>query len=216
MGVPNEPWIDRLKDDLWEITSEAARELWPGPTPDHPPYFNYRWEHTQQVERDSQRLLHVVGGDEDVVMAAVWVHDRFQPQYVDDNHAEQAEAWAREGLPTLGFPQEKVEAVCYAIANHSSPPGAIPLAEHDAQLLWDADKLSKIGATSILAYLCAIPAFPQHVIGFEEIAHYGMSRLSWAKDLSSVFYFEPSKKIAQRRFEIQRLFYEQLQEEVVL
>jgi HD superfamily phosphodiesterase len=71
-------WLFHIRKDLEKITGPVAAEIWP--TPKGRPYFNYRLEHVRQVERDARWLLQQVGGDEEVVLAAVWLHDRFQPQ----------------------------------------------------------------------------------------------------------------------------------------
>jgi HD superfamily phosphodiesterase len=143
------------------ITGQAARKHWPGLSPEAEPYYNYRFEHVRQVERDAQRLIAVVGGDTEIILASVWTHDRFQPQYEGDRHAARAAEWVREHLASLGFPISKVPAVEYVVANHSNAPNTIPENELEARLVWDADKLSKTGALAVISFLCSIPAFPQ-------------------------------------------------------
>jgi len=198
------------------ITREAAHSHWPGATPDNPPYFNYRLEHVLQVERDAMRLMESVGGDEEVILASVWIHDRFQPQYRDENHPAEAGQWARENLLSLGFPEDKVEKVCYCVANHSNPPGTIPEDAEDARILWDADKLSKVGAVSIAAFMCGIPAFPDKIMGFRKIAQFGKENTKKFADLPESFYFGISRIWAKERLEAQRAFYDDLAREVDL
>ncbi len=209
-------WLAILRSDLESITREAAHSHWPGSTPDNPPYFNYRLEHVLQVERDATRLMELVGGDEEVVIASVWIHDRFQPQYQDNNHPAEAEQWAREHLASLGFPEDKVEAVCYCVANHSNPPRTIPEDAEDARILWDADKLSKVGAVSIAAFMCGIPAFPDKIMGFREIAQFGKDNTKKFTDLPDSFYFDISGFWAKERIEAQIAFYDDLAREVGL
>ncbi|MBA3533831.1 MAG: hypothetical protein H0T73_18085, partial [Ardenticatenales bacterium] len=77
-------------------------------------------------------------------------------------------AFAREFLPTIAFPSEKIEAVAEAIAQHEGLTrpaadwrkregtpfcAAPPLQPIEAALLWDADKLSKIGPLAFLHFL---------------------------------------------------------------
>jgi uncharacterized protein len=209
-------WLEILRKDMEMITSKAALNHWPGSSPDDPPYFNYRLEHVIQVERDAVRLMETVGGDREIVIASVWIHDRFQPQYRDSDHPVQAEQWARNSLATLGFPTEKVEAVCYCVANHSSPPGAIPGTEEDARILWDADKLSKIGAVSVAALICGIPAFPDKVMGFCEIAQMGIDITKKFTSLPDDFYFDLSRRIATERLDTQKSYINGLAREVGL
>jgi HD superfamily phosphodiesterase len=74
-------WLTALKTQMKEVTLPPARKFWPGASPEDEPYFNYRYQHVEQVERNARKLLAAYGGDEDVVLASVWLHDRFQPQY---------------------------------------------------------------------------------------------------------------------------------------
>lgn len=92
-------WLIQLRNELKEITSQAAKEHWPGLLPDDEAYYNYRLEHVKHVERDAKRLMAVVGGDEDIVLASVWTHDRFQPQFEGDNPCRSS---IRVGSPEPG------------------------------------------------------------------------------------------------------------------
>jgi HD superfamily phosphodiesterase len=131
-------WLQALRRDMLAITTPAARELWPGPGGE--PWFNYRWEHVLQVERDAVRLLQAVGGDRDVVLAAVWIHDRFQPAFAGEDHGARAADWAGTHLAGLGLCADRVDRVCACVRNHSGPPHSLPETPAEARLLWDADK----------------------------------------------------------------------------
>jgi len=215
-------WLSRLRNDVLRITTEAAREHWPGPMADSPPYYNYRLEHVQQVEREALRLGAEVGGDPDIILASVWIHDRFQPQYDGPDHAARAAEWAEEHLAALGFPRSKVGDVCFAVANHSNPPHTIPAEAKEARLLWDADKLSKIGAINVVAFLCANPAFPKcpvfpdRKVTYANVVRVGLQGLERARARVEVLYFEPSQVWARERLRAQTAFYEALAREVGL
>jgi hypothetical protein len=215
-------WLKRLRDDLSGITSEAAAELWPSPEPGRPAFFNYRVEHVRQVERDARALLKEVGGDEDIVLAAVWVHDRFQPKFVVPNHGRKAAEWAAENLAGYGFPAGKVGSVCHAAAVHSEKPGAIPAEAHEARILWDADKLAHVGPHEILTLLLNNlatdrlrsmhddPAFRDQAVTIEALARVRLKRFAKSESPAGKFYFPPSRQWAGERFEAQRAFYESL------
>jgi hypothetical protein len=206
---PDQPdWLIELQNDMSFITTEEARKLWPGTNPHSGPFYNYRLEHVQQVERDALRLANEVPVDMDILLAAVWIHDRFQPQYEGNNHASRGAKWARENLPVLGFPREKIETVAFAVARHSDPPGLIPTAVTEACLLWDADRLTKIGTVGIVTYLCGHPAFRDVKTSFTSMALHGLEHLDRSRKMVSQFYFECSRKIAQERYEEERAFYE--------
>jgi hypothetical protein len=201
---------------MTRATLEAARVFWPGTSPEGLPYYNYRLEHVEQVERDALRLLAEIEADREILLAAIWIHDRFQPQYAGDAHAARAAEWAATNLAPLGFPEHKVQQVCCAVANHSNPPRTIPEQAVEARLLWDADKLSKIGALSVVGFLCAAPAFPQNRIAFVELARnggdHGFDEQAWIAS----FYSEPARRWAERRWRAQRDFFAALRQDVGL
>ena len=209
-------WLTRLRDEMVAISSIAAHKLWPGPTADSPPYFNYRLEHIRQVERCARYLLAQLGGDEDIVLASVWVHDRFQAQFTGSDHAAYAAEWAEENLSGFGFPADKIEKVCFAVAHHSDPPGSIPDEAKEARILWDADKLTKLGCSSIVAFLCSNPAFPAVEVTYTSVAEHGMELLKKADLLTDRFYFEVSRKRALEIFVAEKVFYDSLAREVGL
>lgn len=127
-------------------------------------------------------------------MAAVWIHDRCQPQFEGKHHAALAAEWVRNNLASIGFPTNKVPSVEYAVANHSNRPGSIPVEAWEARIVWDADKLSKVGALSIVAMLCANPAFPQTPVSYDWVNQQLALELISAKELVNHFYFEESRR----------------------
>jgi uncharacterized protein len=110
--------------------------------------FNYRWEHVTTVVTLALKLAELTGADAEVVEAAAWLHDI--RKYKDrDRHPITGAAFARDFLPTTDFPPEKIEAVAQAIADHMGLWRDEPLTVLESQVLWDADKLAKIGLTAI-------------------------------------------------------------------
>jgi HD superfamily phosphodiesterase len=207
-------WLSSLRKDMESSSEQAAREHWPGPGIDGAPYYNYRLEHVRQVERDALRLLHEVGGDRDVVLAAVWIHDRFQPQFSGPEHAVLGAEWAGLHLGSTGFPPHKVEQVSLAVASHSHEPRTIPPTAREARGLWDADLLSKMGAVSIVVFLCSMPAFPQNVVTHYTLAERGLESLGHARSTIDSFYFQPSRVWAEERLRTEQRFYAALAREV--
>jgi hypothetical protein len=206
-------WLTALKAQMKEITLPLARKFWPGPSPDNEPYYNYRYQHVEQVERDARRLLKVYGGDEDVVLASVWIHDRFQPQYEGEKHGEKAAVWAEGNLSKTGFPAAKIPTVVYAVANHSNPPQTIPESAKEARLLWDADKLGKTGALWMVYLLSGAPAFPEQKVDFPWIVREMSSWDGPSRELKDILYFPLSREIAQERYRTFKALYTALEKE---
>ena len=209
----NPEWLFRLRQELSKLSGEVAVEIWP--SSNGKPYFNYRLEHVRQVERDARWLMKLVGGDEDVVLAAVWLHDRFQPQLESpENHAGLAAEWSGENLAAIGFPEEKVEAVVFAVEMHSSPVQSLPEEAHEARILWDADKLSKLGPLSVVNMVAVMPAYPDHAMNSGEIVRMAKSELERRQTLVEYFYFPESQERAKQRVKVQEDFIRQMSRDI--
>jgi HD superfamily phosphodiesterase len=208
-------WLTALKTGLREITLPLARKFWPGVSPDDEPYYNYRYQHVEQVDRDARRLLTAYGGDEDVVLASVWIHDRYKPQFEGKHHAAKAADWANENLGKLGFPAEKVPAVVYAVAIHAYDGDGqkIPADCLEARILWDADKLGKTGAVMLVYMLCAGGAFPQAKINFTWIRNELRTWEKIGRQIINDFYFPLSKELGEKRWAVLKAYCDALDEE---
>jgi uncharacterized protein len=110
------------------------------------PSFDYRWEHVSAVATLALRLAELTGADADIVEAAAWLHDVRKDAMLD--HPRQGAIFAREFLPETDFPPAKIEAVARAIEDHMGLWRDEPLENLESQVLWDADKLTKIGLTA--------------------------------------------------------------------
>ena len=98
---PDQPlWLTSLQNDMALLTNQDAKKHWGSSEMHGAPYYNARLEHIQQVERDALRLIREIPADKDILLAAVWIHDRFRPQYEGDLHAVKSASWARDGRST--------------------------------------------------------------------------------------------------------------------
>ena len=109
-----------------------------------------------------ETLGNQLGADMEVVAAAAWLHDivkrhSAEPPEVPD--AELAAVEAYRVLQSTDFPPDKIDAVCLAIRVHEGLIRDRPVQPLEAAVLWDADKLSKLGATYLVHSLCIRPAF---------------------------------------------------------
>lgn len=113
--------------------------------------FNYRWEHVQAVVRLALRLAEMTGADREVVEAAAWLHD-VAKGYGSEDHGRDGAVAARQILADTGFPPHKIDAVVEAIVKHVGLFTDEPVEPLEAAVVWDADKLSKLGATAVLHF----------------------------------------------------------------
>ena len=142
--APNPPWRDAARAAMHDATLAELRGRY-GTTDVS---FNYRWEHVTTVVTLALRLAELTGADAESVEAAAWLHDVCKFTH-GEQHPVAGAAFARDFLPTTDFPPQKVVAVAAAIAEHMGLWREEPLAVLEAQVLWDADKLAKIGLTAV-------------------------------------------------------------------
>ncbi len=172
--------------------------------------FNYRWEHVITVVRLATRLADLTGADADVVEAAAWLHDIRKE--TKDQHAAEGAQYARRYLPHTDFPIDKVERVAHAIEVHMGLWRDEPLTDLEAMVLWDADKLAKIGLTAVFHWMGgSLAGFQtttiQEIIGRGQDAH-------WQEKTVASMHTEPARRAAQIRLDHYNWLWQALDEEL--
>lgn len=117
--------------------------------------FNYRAEHTALVYSIGMEMGKKLKADLDILEAAIILHD-IGRSIVKKGHGPEGAVMAAEILQKTDFPKKKIDAVKYAIAAHVGWDDSIP-ESLEARILWDADKLTKLGAAIILQKSMLIP-----------------------------------------------------------
>lgn len=124
--------------------------------------FRHRWEHVRHVVRLALWLADETGADRMIVEAAAWLHDVRKEQ---PSHGVAGALAAQEILAETDFPPEKIPVVADAIRKHvglfraaGTEPPVPSLAPLEAAVLWDADKLSKIGVQALIFNLSTVYA----------------------------------------------------------
>ncbi len=192
-----------------------SREKW-GQAPGEKPRFNYRLEHIKAVVAIARDLAHRLGGDLEVVEAAAWLHDlskSYDRWPEGDSHGAAGAEEARRLLERTDFPRGKVALVCEAIAKHPGLCKEGSIEPLEAAILWDADKLSKLGATSLVHFLCSAPSSEEPPTT-ESILAQGEEWLALAARIASSMTTAPAKEMAQERYEVVKVFYRQLKREM--
>ena len=172
--------------------------------------FNYRWEHVTTVVRLATRLARLTGADTDVVEAAAWLHDIRKE--TKERHAAEGAAYARQFLPKTDFPTEKVERVAQAIEAHMGLWRDEPLTNLEAMVLWDADKLAKIGLTAVFHWTGGSLAGFQPTSIQEIIAK--SQETEWQQKTVASMHTEPARHAAQIRLEHYNWLWQTLEEEL--
>ena len=175
------------------------------------PVFNYRWEHVQAVVALARKLAAETGADAEIVEAAAWLHD-IAKQTAGQKHPEIGALYAREFLPQTDFPQEKVEAVAQAIEQHMGLWRDEPLESLEAAVLWDADKLAKIGLTAAFHWMGMWFA-KDKTITSDELVRRGRKQ-DWLDKTVASMHTAPAQKAAQQRIERYYALWDNLEAEL--
>jgi Predicted HD superfamily hydrolase len=199
-------WLDTIKSEIMEITETSAYEYWKPITGYTKPYFNHRLEHVKQVEIEAKRLMDIYGGDEEIMLAAVWLHDRYKPQFEGANHGAKAADWIVENLASTGFPADKVSAVEYAVRNHQGLEIS-GLDTLEAKILWDADKISHIGS-SFLVDMMYLNMMNIETITIDKIVPFLKEYMEGEPDLAleKRYYFKESIELYKEKRTITNMF----------
>jgi uncharacterized protein len=141
-------WRTICRQAAAEQAIQEARTAWKL-SDNQPIPFDHRWEHVQEVVNLALMLAGAVTADREITEAAAWLHDVCKGQR---SHATLGAAAAERILSETDFPAHKIAAVATAIRQHEGlkrPLDAPSLEPIEAAVLWDADKLSKIGVQAI-------------------------------------------------------------------
>jgi len=199
-------WQPVVRQAAYQATLAEAKLCWGTNSPP----FNYRWEHIQAVVQLAARLANLTGADKEIVAAAAWLHDICK-RGKDDEHGRQGAIVARQILAQTDFAPEKIEAVADAIAKHVGLYTHEPVEPLEAAVLWDADKLSKLGATAVLHFsgyqIANGRGTTEHLI-----AH--LPHLPWQLEAVRSFNTAPARAAGQKRLEAYGTFWETAAQEL--
>ncbi len=160
--------------------------------------FDYRFEHVAQVTGLAMRLAQELDADLEIVEAAAWLHD---VRKEEPSHGVAGAAAARTILAATDFPPAKIDAVCNAIRTHVGlyhDEHVAQVEPLEAAILWDADKLSKLGVQSIFISLST-----PHVHGKDMSERWRYAAEFAVKVLSRTvksMNTQPGRQLAERRY----------------
>jgi len=212
-----EPWRTACETALRNHSEADAIDGWgfvhqttEGPRP----VFDYRYEHTLAAVKLSRWLCPQVGADLEVVECGAWLHDirkRMKRREGKDFHAQEASAAVAEILAGTDFPASKIAAVRHAIEHHVGLRLARPLQPLETAALWDCDKLSKLGAASLVHFACVAGA--HQPITTAGILRRGQAWLELAEGIATSMNTPPAQEEAARRVAFLHRHYQQLHRE---
>ena len=174
------------------------------------PSFNYRWEHVKAVVTLAVKLAQLTGADVEVVEAAAWLHDICKEK--KERHPQEGARFAREFLPKTDFPPQKIEQVAKAIEKHMGLWRDKPIKNLESQVLWDADKLAKIGLTAAFHWTGgALAGTKSH--NLEEIIARARSA-NWQQKTVASMHTKPARRAARKRLKAFNKLWDKLEAEL--
>jgi uncharacterized protein len=172
--------------------------------------FNYRWEHVTSVVSLATKLAELTGADIEVVEAAAWLHDIRKGS--GDMHAIEGAEFATTFLKETDFPPEKIERVAQAIREHMGLWREEPLENLEDMVLWDADKLAKIGLTAVFHWTGGTLAGNEirDVLALIEESR----QADWQEKTVASMHSEPARRAARKRLDHYKWLWQALEEEL--
>ena len=172
--------------------------------------FNYRWEHVQAVVTTAVALAKQTNGDVEIVEAAAWLHDIRKE--TREQHPVEGAKIARQLLPNTDFPAEKIAAVALAIEEHMGLWRDVPLENLESQILWDADKLTKIGLTAVFHWTSNRIQKEKQFTTFDMIENGRAAE--WIPKTVASMHTKPAQRAAKKRYAAFLKVWEQLEAEL--
>ncbi len=168
------------------------------------------FSHVERVFNLCMNIGEKEGADLEVLALASLLHDIARPLEdagkVDD-HAIESARIARRFLKSLGYPDDKVEAVAHAIESHRFSRGPEPRTL-EAKILSDADKLDAMGAIGIARVFMYSG---EHGRDIDASLKHFEEKILKLKDL---MYTETARGIAEERHRFTLEFIERLRLEI--
>ncbi len=192
----------RLRRIVTVSTREAAIAEWKeAANTQKVPLYNYRLDHIEEVVDLAKHIAEGSDADLEVITLAAWLHDLakpgvggISPQYHGIVSAEMAE----EILSQEKIDHDKIVKVSDAIRKHVGLTLKQPLKPLEAQILWEADKILKLGMVGLLQYvLNGVRIFPGR--NLEQIAEETHKFLKLATNITESIVTERGRAIAQER-----------------
>ncbi|MEM4155751.1 MAG: HD domain-containing protein [Archaeoglobaceae archaeon] len=158
----------------------------------------------QRVVKLAKLIAEREGANLEIVLKSAELHDCARDK---DNHAIESAKLAREILKVQGCSEDFVEAVAHAIEAHSFSAGIKPRTL-EAKVLSDADKLDALGAIGVARAFMVAGEKGRNI---EETLKHFEEKLLKLKDL---LYTETARKLAERRHEFLKRFYEEIRKDL--
>jgi uncharacterized protein len=208
---------ERLKRIVEISTKKAAINEWKEASETQSqPLYNYRLDHIEEVVVLAKHLASDLDVDMDVLILSAWLHDLAKPGVggISAQHHGVASAMLAEDILTEeGIDSETISKVSDVIRKHVGLTLKEPLDPIEAQIIWEADKILKLGIIGFIqGLLNGVRLFPGR--GLEEIAENLNEFLPLATDIVNSMETKKGKELANERLNTLKLLIDYLDREL--
>lgn len=205
-GEQKKEWRKAVKSAMLKATEQESKDR----LGDVEPSFNYRWEHVVSVVKLSTKLARLTGADVEVVEAAAWLHDVRKEARGD--HPKEGAKLARKLLAQTDFPSAKIEHVAKCIEQHMGLWRDKPLTDLESMVLWDADKLAKIGLTAAFHWTGSALAGSK-LRDMNDLIERARS-VDWHRKTVASMHTKPARRAAKARLKAYNTLWHELEAEL--
>lgn len=205
-GVTKRDWREAAREAMYRATLDEAERRFGTDEP----LFNYRWEHVVAVHTLAMKLARLTGADLEIVEAATWLHDI--EKEAGEDHPQKGADYAREFLAKSDFPPDKIDRVARAIEEHQGLWRNEPLQLLESQVLWDADKLAKLGLTAAFHWTGMAYAKGK-VMDSRDLIARGRDA-EWQEKTVHSMHLEPARRAAAERLQSFNELWDRLEAEL--
>lgn len=208
---------NRLRMIVEESTRRAAIEEWKDSSEKQTvPLYNYRLDHILEVVNLAKVIASETNANIEVIILAAWLHDLAKPGVggISAKHHGVASAeMAKEILTKEEVEQEVIDQVLDVIKKHVGLTIKEPLQPMEAQIVWEADKIMKLGMIGLIQELLnGVRLFPGRSL--EEIVKDLNEFIPLATEIANCMDTKRGKKLANERLETLKTVINYLDEEL--
>lgn len=199
----NPEFETRMISKIKRTTTASAIEDWrKTQLESEKPLYNYRYDHVELVVKLSQHIAKQTDADLDIITIAGWLHDIAKPGLGGvENHGELSAEMAQQFLEQEAMDSKIIKRVCDVIRKHVGLTLDKPLKPLEAQILWDADKIVKLGMVGFIHFLLnGIRINPG--MNIQEISTRIREYIPLAKKIVQSMNTTKGRKIAEERLEV--------------
>ncbi|MFW9964708.1 MAG: HD domain-containing protein [Candidatus Sifarchaeia archaeon] len=210
---------ERLREIVEVSTKKAATNEWiEAAETQKQPLYNYRLDHIEEVVVLAKHIASGLDVDMEVVTLSAWLHDLAKPGVGGisaQHHGIASAELAEEILTQENINPEKILIVSDVIKKHVGLTLENPLDPPEAQILWEADKILKLGMIGFIHYILnGIRIEPGR--GIDQIWKSLREFLPLASDIAKCMVTERGKKLAEQRLNTLRELSKYLENELNL